>query len=51
MHTTFRSEHQKGMHYFEDPGVDEKIILKLIQSVSVWIGFIWFVVGSSDGLL
>jgi hypothetical protein len=40
--------------YLEDPGIDRRIIFRLIlkkQGVIMWTGFIWFRMGTSSGLL
>ena len=40
--------------YFEDPGIDEKIILRWIfrkWEVRAWTGAIWIILGIGDGHL
>jgi hypothetical protein len=54
MHTEFWLESLKGRDHLKDLGSGEKIILKLIlrkQSLGVWIGFIWLMIGSSGRLM
>jgi hypothetical protein len=37
MNTKFRSENLKGTEHLEDPGTDERIILKwILNTVGVW---------------
>jgi hypothetical protein len=47
-------ESLKGRDHSEDLGAGERIILKwiLVKSVlGVWIGFIWFGIGTGGGIL
>ena len=44
----------EGKSYFEDPGIDGKIILRWIFSkweVRAWTGAIWIRIGTGDGHL
>jgi hypothetical protein len=54
MRTKFWFESLKGRYHSEDPGVDERVILKRIlrkQGLGVWIGFIWLSIGTGGGIL
>jgi hypothetical protein len=47
-------ESLKGRDHSEDLGIDGRIILNFILGIQVlrmWIGFVWFRIGSSGGLL
>jgi hypothetical protein len=52
MHTKVSFESLKGSDHSEDLGVDgkKKLILEK-PGLEVWIGFIWFRIGTSGGLL
>jgi hypothetical protein len=46
-------ENLKGIDHFGDLIVDERLILKLVlnkEDLTVWIGFIWIKIASSNGI-
>jgi hypothetical protein len=54
MHTKFWSEKLKGRDHSEDLYVDGRVILEWIlvkYDGKMWIGFNWFMIGSSCGPL
>jgi hypothetical protein len=53
VHTVFWLENLKGRGHPEDLGIDGRIMLELMlgkYSEKLWTGFIWFRIGTSEGM-